>query len=56
MENNNEEKIKLCIALINGALDGLELDNTSDVIEKSLVIEQLKHQLSILNSTENKMT
>ncbi len=43
------QKINVCIASINGALDGLQLDNTCDVIEKSIVIEQLQDQLKILN-------
>lgn len=44
-----ERKVKNCIASINGALDGLQLDNTCDVVEKSFVIEQLNIQLTILN-------
>lgn len=32
------QKIKLIKASLNGALDGLELDNTCDVIEKSTLI------------------
>lgn len=36
------QKIKLIKASLNGALDGLELDNTCDVIEKSTVIEMVK--------------
>lgn len=44
-----ERRIKFCTASINGALDGLQLDNTCDVVEKSIVIEQLKEQLNILN-------
>lgn len=45
---NIDKKVKSCVASINGALDGLELDNDCDVIEKSVVIEQLKEQLNIL--------
>jgi len=56
MELEEENKklqrmINLCKASINGALDGLELDNTSDVIEKSLVIEHLEENLKILAIT-----
>lgn len=43
-----ERKIKFCTASINGVLDGLQLDNTCDVVEKSIVIEQMKVQLIIL--------
>ena len=43
-----QRKIDVCISSINGALDGLQLDNTCDVIEKSIVIEQLTEQLNIL--------
>jgi len=46
-----QRMINLCKASINGALDGLELDNTSDVIEKSLVIEHLEENLKILAIT-----
>jgi len=45
----DSRKVKLCLASINGALDGLEFDNTSDVIEKHLVVEQLSLLQSILN-------
>lgn len=47
-----QRKIDYCIAGINGALDGLQLDNTCDVIEKSIVIEQFKDQLQILKPTK----
>ena len=43
-----QTKINKCIASINGALDSFELDNTSDVIEKSIVIGNLKEQLNLL--------
>ena len=33
--------LNLMEAILNGSLDGLELDNTCDVIEKSLVIEMV---------------
>ncbi len=45
---STNRKVKYCSASINGALDGLELDNDCDVIEKSTVIEQLKVQLEII--------
>ena len=41
--------IGLCLAAINGGLDGLELDNTCDVTENSFIIQQLKAQSEILN-------
>ncbi len=41
--------IKLAISSINGSLDGLELDTTNDVIEKSVVIELLNKIKSILS-------
>jgi hypothetical protein len=40
--------INLCLAAINGGLDGLELDNTCDVTENSFIIQQLKDQSEIL--------
>jgi len=43
-----QRKIDCCKSAINGALDGLQLDNTCDVVEKSIVIEQLKDQLKHL--------
>jgi hypothetical protein len=47
--------ISLCLAAINGGLDGLELDNTCDVTENSFIIQQLKDQSEILTQalTEN---
>lgn len=46
-----ERKISICKASINGALNGLQFDNTDDFIEKSVVIEQLQELLVILNKT-----
>lgn len=43
-----ERKVKLCTSAINGALDGLELDNTCDVVEKSTMIDILKELLKQL--------
>ena len=40
--------INLCLAAINGGLDGLELDNTCDVTENSFIVQQLKDQSEIL--------
>lgn len=45
--------IKLLKASIQGALDGAELDNTDDVIEKSAIIEQLKVEMKIITDYEN---
>jgi len=45
-------KIKLMKASLNGALDGLELDNTCDVIEKSTVIEMVKELLKLVDDVE----
>ena len=42
-------KIGRIRASVSGALDGLELDNTSDVVEKSIVIEQMKDILTIVD-------
>lgn len=56
LEEENKKlsrSIKFCKASINGALDGLQLDNTSDVIEKSTVIEQLNEELKILTPPKN---
>ena len=49
---STNRKVKFCSASINGALDGLELDNDCDVIEKSTVIEQLKIQLNFLTPNQ----
>lgn len=42
------KKVKLLRASILGSLDGLELDNRDDVIEKSLVIEFHKEELKMI--------
>lgn len=44
-----DKEIETAIAIINGSLDRIELDNTSDVIEKSDV-------LSILNDIKKSLT
>lgn len=49
-----KRSIKFCTASINGALDGLQLDNTCDVVEKTLVIEQLNELLVILQPPQSK--
>ena len=41
-------RIAIIKASIQGALDGLELDNTDDVIEKSIVIQTFKEHLQLL--------
>ena len=56
LEEENKKlsrSIKFCKASINGALYGLQLDNTCDVIEKSTVIEQLNEELKILTPPKN---
>lgn len=42
-------------ASIQGALDGLELDNKDDIIEKSAVIEQLKTELSLIREAGSEL-
>jgi hypothetical protein len=44
------KKIGKAKAVINGSLDGLELDNTLDVIEKSTVISILRNLITILEN------
>lgn len=39
-------------ASLNGSLDGLELDNTDDVIEKSLVIEMVNDLKMLVNEAQ----
>lgn len=46
-------KIKLLKASLNGALDGFELDNTCDVIEKSTVIEMIKELIMLVDDLES---
>jgi len=46
-----KKNVGRCIAYVNGLLDGLELDNQCDVIEKSYVIKELKE---LINVFENK--
>ena len=42
-------------AHLNGSLDGLELDNTDDVIEKSLVIGMVKELKALLEEAKEEM-
>lgn len=42
MKGYASHKLSMVAAICNGALDGLELDNTCDVVEKSLVIDTIK--------------
>lgn len=51
-----KKKINLCLASVCGALDGLQFDNTCELIEKSLVLEQLNECLSILKALEKAKT
>lgn len=39
-------------ASLNGSLDGLELDNTADVIEKSFVIEMVNDLKMLVNEAQ----
>jgi hypothetical protein len=39
-------------ASLNGSLDGLELDNTFDTIEKSSVIENIKDLLKLVKEAQ----
>ena len=42
-------------ASLNGSLDGLELDNTDDVIEKSVVIEMVYDLKKLLKEAQNEL-
>ena len=42
-------------ASLNGSLDGLELDNTDDVIEKSLVIEMVNDLKMLVNEAQTEV-
>lgn len=42
-------------ASLNGSLDGLQLDNTSDVIEKSLVIEMVNDLKMLVNEAQTEV-
>jgi hypothetical protein len=42
-------------ASLNGSLDGLELDNTDDVIEKSSVIENIKDLLKLVKEAQQEV-
>lgn len=44
---NKNNKIKLIKASLQGSLDGLELDNTDEVIEKSTVIEMINDLIKL---------
>lgn len=39
-------------ASLNGSLDGLQLDNTADVIEKSLAIEIVNDIMTLVNEAQ----
>ena len=47
-----KNEIKMLYASQLGSLDGIELDNTDDVIEKSVVIEMLKEQIELTKKIE----
>lgn len=42
-------------ASLNGSLDGFELDNTDDVIEKSLVIEMVNDLKMLVNEAQTEV-
>jgi hypothetical protein len=42
-------------ASLNGSLDGLEFDNTADVIEKSTVIEMVKDLKMLVNEAQQQV-
>lgn len=42
-------------ASLNGSLDGLELDNTDEVIEKSLVIEMVNDLKMLVNEAQTEV-
>lgn len=42
-------------ATLNGSLDGLELDNTDDVIEKSAVIEMVNNLKLLVNDAQQQV-
>lgn len=42
-------------ASLNGSLDGLQLDNTDDVIEKSLVIEMVNDLKMLVNEAQTEV-
>jgi hypothetical protein len=42
-------------ASLNGSLDGLQLDNTCDVIEKSLVIEMVNDLMMLVNEARTEV-
>lgn len=42
-------------ASLNGSLDGLQLDNTADVIEKSLVIEMVNDLKMLVNEAQTEV-
>lgn len=44
-----KRQIRVAKSSVDGALDGLQFDNTCDVIEKSVVIEQLKEMQKLLS-------
>ncbi len=51
--NADAVKLKRINACVCGALDGLQLDNTCDVVEKSAVIRQMKIIQAIINPMSN---
>lgn len=57
MENKNTKDINRHLskmqAFISGALDGLEIDNTDDIVGKSEVIKSFKDLRLMLNDAQN---
>lgn len=44
--------LKVIEASLNGSLDGLELDNTADVVEKSDVVGMVKDLMKLVNEAQ----
>ena len=52
---NVYQKIILLEAMLNGSLDGLELDNNCDVIEKSTVVEMINDFKKATKQIQNEL-
>jgi len=52
---NVYQKIILLEAMLYGSLDGLELDNTCDVIEKSTVVEMINDFKKATKQIQNEL-
>lgn len=47
---SDSHKLGRVKAYLNGALDGIEFDNTSDVIEKTIVLDFIRDALDIVEN------